>query len=177
MLIMKVSCQIGYQGGGGLFSITCTCETLYKGETCMSEKVIIRQKSDFSMEFLAVSEPAEEDMPPMPVTRIHELTPYGMLLASVGSCTAIVLHTYARNHGVALDEVEIELEYERYFKDDCRDCEKTGQFTEEVTESLRFVGDLSEEDTKKLLKAAHYCPIFKIVKDGVTVKSGLAGDG
>jgi len=143
----------------------------------MSEKVIIRQKSDFSMEFLAISEPADEDVPPMPVTRVHELTPYGMMLASVGSCTAIVLHTYAQNHGVALEEVEIELEYERYFKDDCRDCERTGEFTEEISESLRFIGDLSGQEKKNLLKVAHYCPIYKIVKDGVTVNSGLAGDG
>jgi len=141
----------------------------------MAETVIVRQKIDFNTSFLAAGENDPADSPPHPVERIYDLTPYGMLLASIGSCTAVVVNTFARNHGIELDEVEITLGYDRIFEEDCRDCDRTRDYAEEITETLRFVGHISAEERDKLMKVAHYCPIFKIVENGVTVKTGLAG--
>lgn len=87
----------------------------------MSEKVIVRQNSKFETEFFA-SDP--ESGKQHHVDHVNDLTPYGMLLASLGTCTTVLLHTYAKNHGIKLDEAEITLRYERVFRDDCRNCEE-----------------------------------------------------
>lgn len=104
---------------------------------------------------------------------IHELTPYGMLLASLGGCTAIILNTYAQNHGVAVHEVEVDLEYERVFAQDCIDCEEIEQYTEQITQRLTLRGDLSDKDRAKLFHIAHQCPIDRMLQAGIRIESTL----
>lgn len=137
----------------------------------MGEKIRIRQDSDFITEIWTSREPESEEL--VRAVHIEDLNPYGMLLAGLGSCTAIVLHTYAQNHGIDLKEVELELEYQRIFANDCRDCEGITDYREEITESIRFIGKLSEKDREKLYKVSHHCPIQKIIEGGVAVRSGL----
>jgi putative redox protein len=140
----------------------------------MSEKVIVRQKKDFTTEFMA-SDPEAPGSEPEPVKHLQDLSPYGMLLAGLGSCTALVLHTYARNHGIDLEEAELTLEYQRYYRDDCRDCEEITDYHEEITESLKLSGGLSGEEREKLHKVSRHCPIQKMIENGVGVLSELAG--
>ena len=40
---------------------------------------------------------------------IHQLTPHGLLLAGLGGCIAILLHTYAQHHRLILREVELHI--------------------------------------------------------------------
>ncbi len=141
------------------------------------ERVIVRQNSDFETEFLAADPRGPESGEPAPVKHLQELTPYGMLLAGLGACTAIVLHAYARRHGVALREVETVLEYHRVFDRDCRDCEDIAEYREEVTMQIGLRGDLGEEERRKLFKVSRYCPVEKMLERGVTVRSRLAPEG
>ena len=147
----------------------------------MGERVVVRQNSRFETEFRAA--PEEEhghhahdhgvEPEPQPVMHIHELTPYGMLLASLGGCTAIILNTYAQNHGVALEEVELHLEYERLFARDCIDCEEIDEYTEQITQNLILRGELSEKDRNKLYQIAHQCPIDRMLQGGIKIESNL----
>lgn len=84
----------------------------------MGEKVKIRQNNNFEIQFWGSDPHDAESDALLQVTHLHALTPYGMMLASLGSCTTIVLHTYAQNHHIDLREVEILLEYERSFDDE-----------------------------------------------------------
>lgn len=137
----------------------------------MSERVTVRQNSRFETEILA-SDPYEPESEAMaPVHATHELTPYGMLLASLGGCTAIVLHTYAQNHGVALQEVEIRLQYERHFQKDCEECEEIDEYSERIREEIVLRGELSERERRRLTAVAHHCPIYKMLRAGVEIES------
>jgi uncharacterized OsmC-like protein len=49
------------------------------------------------------------------VEQIHELPPYGLMLVSLGSCTAMVVNTFTKNNNFPLEEVGIQLKYERVF--------------------------------------------------------------
>jgi putative redox protein len=100
-----------------------------------------------------------------------------MLLSSLGSCTALVLHTYAQNHGIPLTQVEINLEYERVFREDCEDCDEANEFKEEIHERLNFSGEISPAEREKLMRVAHYCPIYKMLQNGIKVSTQLAQDG
>ena len=127
----------------------------------MPERVIIRQWSDFSIEFQATG---EQDDNFKPVEHLHELTPFGMLLAGLGSCTTILLLSYAQNHELDLHMVEGFLEYQ---PDEER---RTGW--EKISMRLRFEGDLSPEDEKRLFVVAEQCPIERMLVDGTPVIVG-----
>ena len=135
----------------------------------MAEIVVVRQKSDFETEFLA----ADTDAPDVearqlkPVHAIHELTPYGMLLAGLGSCTAILLHSYAHNHGVPLQEVELRVSYDRVFDEDCEHCEEIGEYTEQIDAEVALTGDLDDKERNKLFLISKHCPVHKILHDGI----------
>ena len=139
----------------------------------MGERVIVRQDSDFMTEFLAVDPHDPQSDEYVEVHHVHQLTPYGMLMTSLGSCTAIVLHTYAQHHGLDLEEVELRLEYDRIFAEDCADCEMIGEYQEQIQEAISFKGDLSERDRTRLHAVSKHCPIHKILMQGTKLDSYL----
>lgn len=141
------------------------------------ERVIVRQNSDFETEFLAADHRGPENGEPAPVKHLQELTPYGLLLAGLGACTAVVLHTYARHHGVALREVEAALKYRRVFAEDCENCEKISEYREEIAMDIGLSGDLGEEQRRKLLKISRYCPVEKMLETGIPVRTRLLPEG
>jgi uncharacterized OsmC-like protein len=142
----------------------------------MPEHVIVQQNSDFEIAFQAADPEAEEGAEgsePQDVYHIHEMTPYGMMLASLGSCTTIVLHTYAQHHGVALDEVEIDLRYQRIFAEDCEDCEGIDRYEERIQQEIKFRGDLAEGDRERLFHISRQCSIHKMFERGIKIESHL----
>jgi len=130
----------------------------------MNEHVIVRQSSDFEAEFQAQPPDADQPGELHPVTRIHELTPYTMLLASLGVCTTIVLHTYAQHHNIDLQVAELHLIYKRSSEDEV-------EFDEWIEQELSLEGDLSEDDNQRLSKVARQCSIHKMLEDGIKIKS------
>ena len=143
----------------------------------MTERVIVIQNNKFEIEFKA-TDPHESDSEKFhSVMHINELTPYTMLLSSVGSCTAIVLHTYAQNHGVNLQEVELHLQYERDFPDDKEDTNSSRSYEEKIEETLKFRGDLSDQDRQKLFRVAKQCSIHKMLESGIEINSQLIDQG
>jgi putative redox protein len=50
-------------------------------------------------------------------------SPYDLLLASLGSCTAITVRMYAERKGWPLDHVTVRLRHQRIHAKDCADCE------------------------------------------------------
>ena len=139
----------------------------------MAETIVVRQNQDFETQFLAAVDLEPPAEAPQPITHIHSLTPYGMMLASLGACTAIVLHTYAQNHQVDLRQVEIRLDYARHFQEDCDNCEEIERYEESITEQISLHGDLTERERQKLLRIAHHCPIYKMYRDGIQIHSNL----
>jgi uncharacterized OsmC-like protein len=97
----------------------------------------------------------------------------GMLLSGIGSCTAIVLHTYAQHHGVDLREVELHLTYDRVFAEDCVECEDILEYREQIDEQIVLTGDLTPQERNKLFLVSKHCPIHKMLIQGIEVRSHL----
>jgi uncharacterized OsmC-like protein len=146
---------------------------LLKRRLAVAERVIVRQNSHFETEILAQDPHVPDDPHMHPVAHVHQLTPYGMMLAGLAACTAIVLHTYAQYHDVDLDEVELRVEYDRVFADDCRDCEGIEEYKEKIEEEIVLTGDLTPEERRRLLVISRQCPIHKILSHGIGVTSRL----
>ena len=140
----------------------------------MAERVVLRQNDRFELE-VSASDPHKEDSQEVErVEHIHDLTPYGMLLTSLGSCTAILLHSYAQNRGLKLREVELHLSYARDFKQDCDNCEGADQFDERIDLEIALSGELTEQERERLLLVSKQCPIHKIIKGGIQVNARQA---
>ncbi|HET90666.1 MAG TPA: hypothetical protein ENN99_08010 [Chloroflexi bacterium] len=140
----------------------------------MGERVIVRQNSQFETHVLAMDPHNPDDSRFHPVAEVHHLTPYGLLLSGLGSCTAIVLHTYAQHREVALQEVELDLTYDRVFAEDCEQCEGIDEYHEQITEKIRLIGDLTPDEERRLFMVSKHCPIHKMLTQGITVQSSLA---
>ena len=132
----------------------------HRRRRCAIEEVIIRQQRDFRLEARARGEQGEME----PVSSLGDLTPYGMLLAGLGSCTTVVLHTYAQSHGIELSRAEVRLRYERDFKEDCENCEDIDRYEERIRVRAAFEGELSKQDREKLERGARLCSIHKITE-------------
>ena len=139
----------------------------------MAERVIIRQNKLFETEILAQDPHNPDDQEFYPVSEVQQLTPYGMLLAGLGSCTAIVMHTYAQYHDVPLSEAELRLEYDRMFADDCKECEGIEEYKEQITMDIAVFGNLTSADRHRLSVISKHCPIHKMLAHGIEVKSQL----
>ncbi len=136
----------------------------------MAEMVVVRQNIDLETEFLARFE-GETEL--TPVEDLRDITPYGMLLAGLGSCSAVLVNTYARHHSIPLEEAEFQVEYERSFKKDCEHCEETQSFDEQIKMRVTFKGQLDEAQREKLFKISLQCPVHKLLAGGIQVQSRL----
>jgi putative redox protein len=137
----------------------------------MSERVIVYQDKSFRTSYRA-SDPNDETSDEVEnVMHLHDLTPYGMLLASVASCTAIVVNAYARNHQIPLKGVTVDASYNRVFVDDCDDCDENGVYEEIIQEKVQFEGKLDEKQLKRLHQVAKACSVRRLLENGIRVES------
>jgi putative redox protein len=137
----------------------------------MTERVVVIQDHHFQTEFRASDPNNEESDEVEIIAHLHDLTPYGMLLASVGSCTAIVVNTYANHHNIPIDAVIVDASYDRVFTEDCEDCDENNVYDEIIQEKINFKGKINLSQRKRLHKVAKACSIRRILEHGIKVKT------
>ncbi len=137
----------------------------------MLERVVVYQDRSFRTEYKAADPNEEASEEVENIVHLHELTPYGMLLASVGSCTAIVVNSYARNHNIPLKGVTVDARYDRVFAEDCDDCAENNDYEEIIRESVDFEGDLDQNQLKRLHQVAKACSVKRLLESGIRVKT------
>ena len=129
------------------------------------DKIVVQQDREFRV---AVMVQDEEDNELHKVAHIHELSPYTMMLVSLGLCTGVVLHTYAQHHGIDLELAEMAITYHR---DEHNAHSSDKGHDEWIEESLRLEGTLSAKGIERLERVAHHCSIRKMLESGIEVRS------
>lgn len=89
--------------------------------------------------------------------------PYDLLLASLGSCTAITLRMYAARKEWPLEEVVIDLEHH---KEDDRS---------KITRKLWLEGDLDDAQRARLADIAERTPVTLTLKNAADITTELQG--
>ena len=91
--------------------------------------------------------------------------PYGLLLASLGSCTAITLKMYADRKGWDLGRLEVALT-----------LEKDGEGNTSIDRTLRSDAPLTAEQWDKLIEIAGKTPVTRTLIAGAAITTRRAGD-
>lgn len=100
-------------------------------------------------------------------------SPYELLSASLGACTAMTLQMYARRKGWDLQEVEVHLAHGKDYPSHLQSPD-TGTGKIDVFERwLTLAGDLDEEQRQRLLEIANRCPVHRTLENDIEIRTKL----
>jgi putative redox protein len=97
------------------------------------------------------------------------LSPYELLLAALGACTAMTVRMYARRKKWPLDDVTVELSHDRVHAKDCQECETEEGQLGLIRREVRLVGELSEEQRARLHEIASRCPVHRTLEGPIEI--------
>ena len=92
-------------------------------------------------------------------------SPYDLLLAALGACTAMTLRLYAERKGIPLADARVQLRHERCHGEDCGVWARL----ERIERVIELVGDLSAAQRTRLLEIADKCPVHRTLTEGVEI--------
>ena len=100
--------------------------------------------------------------------------PYEHLLAGLGACTSMTLRMYANLKKIPLDHVRVELKHSRTHIEDCEGCDNSGEKMDLIERVISLEGELTVEQTQRLLQIADKCPVHKTLHNKLHVATTLA---
>ncbi len=100
-------------------------------------------------------------------------SPYELLNASLGACTAMTLQMYARRKKWDLQEVKVHLSFSRSYTEDCEHCDLKDRRLEVFDREIEVKGDLDESQINRLLEIANKCPVHRTLEASAEVHTKL----
>ena len=102
-------------------------------------------------------------------------TPYDLLLAGLGACTAMTLRLYADAKKLPLDRVRVELMHAKTYAADCAECETKDGKIDRIERVITLEGPLDQAAKEKLLEIADKCPVHRTLHGEMWIPTRLAG--
>lgn len=139
-----------------------------------NEQVVVRNEADRGLQteimasghFLLTDEPEE-----VGGTNLGA-TPYDLLVAALGACTAMTIRLYANHKKWPLEEVKVHLTREKRHANDARDLSEKSKI-EFIDRYLELSGNLTDEQRKRITEIADKCPVHKTLTNGLQVNTTL----
>lgn len=91
-------------------------------------------------------------------------SPYDLLTAALGACTAMTLRMYAGRKKLPLDRVTVTLGHRKVHATDCEGCEEKPQKIDEISREIALEGDLDETQRRRLMEIADRCPVHQTLE-------------
>ncbi len=105
-------------------------------------------------------------------------SPYELLNASLGACTAMTLQMYAKRKKWPLERVQVHLSHRKttfYYEDMTNLDPKTGKI-DRFERIIKLEGDLDAEQRKRLMEIANKCPIHRTLANPQVFATRLTGE-
>jgi uncharacterized OsmC-like protein/fermentation-respiration switch protein FrsA (DUF1100 family) len=99
--------------------------------------------------------------------------PYDLLLAALGTCTAMTVRLYADRKQLPLERVTVALKHEKVHAADCEECETPDAKIDRIDRVLTLEGDLDQAARAKLLDIANKCPVHRTLHSEVWIPTRL----
>lgn len=100
-------------------------------------------------------------------------TPYDLLLASLGACTAMTLRMYARQKKWSLERVTVKLRHDKIHAIDCAECETRAGKVDRIEREILLTGNLDDAQRARLTEIADKCPVHRTLHSEVLVKTRM----
>lgn len=102
-------------------------------------------------------------------------SPYDLLLAGLGACTAMTVRMYADLKQLPLDKVTVRLRHAKVHAQDCAECETREGKIDRIEREIELAGGLDEAQRARLLEIANRCPVHRTLHSEVWIPTRLAG--
>lgn len=93
------------------------------------------------------------------------MTPYELLLAALGECTAITLRMYADRKEWDVTDIEVKLSLT-----EMTPADKTTSISREI----KIIGNITEEQRLRMVQIANACPVHKVLSNPIKIETTLA---
>jgi putative redox protein len=103
------------------------------------------------------------------------MSPYELLLAGLGACTAMTIRMYAERKKLPLDRVSVRLHHEKIHAEDCADCETREGKVDEIERAITLTGDLDDAQRQRLLEISEKCPVHRTLHSEIKIRTRLTG--
>lgn len=137
--------------------------------------VLVREtgKGSFQQEVLSGGHRLLADEPVSVGGTDTGLSPYELLLAALGACTAMTIRMYADRKNLPLDRVSVRLHHEKIHAEDCADCETREGKVDEIERAIELTGDLDDAQRQRLLEISEKCPVHRTLHSEIKIRTRL----
>ena len=101
-------------------------------------------------------------------------SPYDLLTAALGACTAMTVRVYADQKKVPLERVRVNLRHNKIHASDCRECETREGRIDRIERLIELEGALDDAMRAKLLAIADKCPVHRTLHAELSIATRLA---
>jgi len=101
-------------------------------------------------------------------------SPYDLLTAALGTCTAMTIRLYADLKALPLAGVSVALTHEKIHAADCADCETKDGKIDRIDRTITLEGPLDDAQRARLMQIADKCPVHRTLTSEVEIRTALA---
>jgi putative redox protein len=96
--------------------------------------------------------------------------PYDYLMASLGTCTSMMVGLQARKRKWPLENIVVSLRHSRIHAQDCEECLTKDGMIDRIDVGVELTGPLTSEQHAELMKTAASCPIHRALTHEINVR-------
>jgi putative redox protein len=100
-------------------------------------------------------------------------SPYDLVAAALGACTAMTIRVYADQKKLPLDRVLVNLRHQKTHASDCSECETKEGRIDRIERLIELEGPLDAAARAKLLEIADKCPVHRTLQHEIWVPTRL----
>lgn len=104
-------------------------------------------------------------------------SPYDLLLAGLGACTAMTLRLYAERKALPLEEVTVALDHSKIHAVDCAECETKEGMIDRIERAITLLGKLDADQRQRLMEIADKCPVHRTLTSEIDIRTVERGVG